>query len=127
MKTIDKIREYYRNPRLEVLDNGTPHGIYATDKYLAVSLDYIHKYVLNEKVTKRFVARTLFKLCKNREITPIPCDHAGNLVFCDYLFQTGRFICKYRVEDNHLSLGFLSGWKGIEKYANWLEHFNSFL
>lgn len=122
MKTVDIIKEYYKTDKLEVLDDGKVYGEHETNHYGAVSLDYIHKYVLKETVTKRFVAKVLFKLCIDKRLRPIPCNHARDLVFINYnYFRKGFYV--YEIENNKITNP-NTYWKQSD---TWMNNFNKHL
>jgi len=104
MKTKEIIKEYFKNAKLEVLDKETTKGVwgaFGNDKvYGAVSLTYIHKYLLKEKVSLKFVAKIIAELCKEKYLLPIPCDFAGDLVFCQYTWSLSKGWMKFLFSDN---------------------------
>lgn len=102
MKTRDKLLIYFKNQKgvLDILDGKTSDDTYnGENHYNAVSVYYLHKYLLKEKVSLKFVAKTLYKLCQEKYILPIPCDFAGNLVFCNYNYSLNKFFVKFKVAD----------------------------
>ena len=127
MTITDKIRKYYarKDCKLKVLDGGETYGEFDGEYfYAAVSLNYIHKYVLKEKHLIGNVAKRIFQLCKEDFLLPIPCNHAGDLVFCKKIYKESR----------HGFLTFKTGKKKIELNYNdsyqdkeWLKNFNQYL
>lgn len=106
MNTKEIIKEYFKNTKLEVLDKETSKGVYGCfgeEKfYGAVSLTYIHKYLLNKKVSLKIVAKTIAELCKDKYLLPIPCCFAGNLVFCQYEYSIDKSWDKFLYKDNKI-------------------------
>lgn len=127
MTTKEKIKQYYKNTQseLKVLDKGIPQQVYSQECYNAVSLSYIHKYVIKEKVTKRFVARKMFELCKENFLLPIPCGHAGDLVFCRFDWAKDKYFTKFDISDKGVVV---LGWLNTYYEDNeWVKTFNKFL
>ena len=119
MRTKNILIDYYKNEKLEVLDKGKIYGEFDTNHYAAVSLNYLHKFLLKEKVSKKFVARKIFELCKEKKLFPIPCSYAGGLVFCNYNFQKDRYFYKFIIGDKKVE---------TNKYdSNYLIEFNKLL
>lgn len=119
----EKIKDYFKNEKLEVLDGGEPDGYYATDHYLAVSIDYIWEYVIKCEIPKEDLADIVFNLCKQKELLPIPCDHAGGLVFCNYEFSVDKYFDKFIVTDTKID----NPYKWISRYDLWSNDFNKLL
>lgn len=126
MTTENKILKYFKDKPLKNLDNGFPELVLPNRGYVAVSLDYIHKYVLKKKVTKKFIAKTLFKLIKNKEILPIPCSYAMNLLFCNYKHYISSIFCKYWINEENTGIQ-ISLWDEKNIYGEKIREFNSML
>lgn len=127
MKTKDELKKYFKNKesKLKVLDGGKVYGRYAKKHYNAVSLTYLHKYVLKERVTKRFVARKMFELCQEKFLLPIPCTHAGDLVFCRYDWSQGKWFDKWTIDGK--GVVDQSSWGYNKNYPQWIANFNKYL
>tara|TARA_R110000822_G_scaffold73853_10_gene177612 strand:+ start:662 stop:1048 length:387 start_codon:yes stop_codon:yes gene_type:complete len=95
MKTIDVLRKYFSKEQLTNFDGGVPYKCFDNDCYGAVGLDYLHKYLLKKRISKKFVAQKMFELCLDNTILPIPCAHAGGLVFCTTSYAQGRWFSKF--------------------------------
>lgn len=122
MKTIDILKNYYKNKELEILDGGKPYNS-NTNTYEAVSLEYLYEYVLKKRITRKFIAKCLLKLCNQKFIRPIPCDYAngGDLVFIKY--QNTYFYSIFRIENNKVhALAERTG-----KILEQINKFNSYL
>lgn len=127
MTTYNKIKEYFKNNKLEVLDKNSKgvYGVFDTNHYGAVSLGYLHKHLLKEKVTIKFVAKTIAKLCEEKYLLPIPCSFAKNLVFCNYEWSETRYFEKFSFNDNKIipcayyDKGFFAD--KINKFNNYLK------
>lgn len=106
MKTKEKIKEYFKNAKLEVLDKETSKGVwgaFGNEKvYGAVSLTYLHKYLLKERVSLKFVAKTIAELCKEQYLLPIPCSFAKDLVFCQYEWSLTKHWMKFHFHNNEV-------------------------
>ncbi|MFW6225488.1 MAG: hypothetical protein ACOC3V_00850 [bacterium] len=119
----EKIKDYFKNEKLEVLDGGNPQGYYDVDHYLAVSIDYIWEYVIKREISKEYLADIIFKLCKEKELLPVPCYHAGSLVFCNYEFSLGRYFDKFKVTNTKID----NPYEWISRYDQWSNDFNKLL
>lgn len=130
MKTKEIIKEYFKDETLKVLDKETTKGVYgAFGKeffYGAVSLNYIHKYVLKSKVSKKFTARTIFTLCKEGLLLPIPCNFASNIVFCRQSFAKEKSFYKFSYNDKKIIIEQeISYTSAMDK--KWINNFNKYL
>lgn len=127
MKTIDIIRNYYKNDDLEVLNYNKDDykNVYIGDSYKAVSLEYIYKYVLKERISMNFIAKQLAKLCKEEFILPIPCDFANNLVFCKYSYSKHRYFDKFKFINNKIEAS--SYYKNNIFYMTKINNFNKLI
>lgn len=129
MKTKDIIKQYFKDSTLEVLDKETSKGVYGAFpgeyKYGAVSLTYIHKYVLKGKVSIKFTAKKIAELLEEKYLLPLPCDFAKDLVFCNYEWSVNKCFVKFSFIDGQV--------KSTLRYMTrpqddqWVNNFNKYL
>lgn len=134
MGTKKKIKEYFKDAKLEVLNKNSKeyigvYGAFPNEHYYgAVSLNYIHKYVLKEKVTKRFVARKIAELMDDKYLLPIPCNFADDIVFCNYEWSIGKPFVKFswNSETKTINIGFYMRMEN-SKFRQYKKEFESYL
>ena len=127
MKTKQIIINYFKDSELKVLDKDSK-GVWGAfpgkQVYGAVSLNYLHKYLLKEKVTIKFVAKTIAELCKEKFLLPLPCNFAGDLVFCNYNWALNKSFCKFSFVDNKVKI---TSYYESSMFKEKINIFNSYL
>ena len=68
---------------LEILDEGSIDAK-ARGGYTGVTLNYVWKHILKEKISKRYTLDLLTDLIRNQDITSIFCGNIRNYVFEKY-------------------------------------------
>lgn len=118
MKTKQILLEYFKNDKLDVLDGGISSGQFNTNHYAAVSLEYLHKHLLKEKVTLKFVAKKVAELLKAGLLVPMPCTPTKSLVFCSKSYSKGRPFHRYAFIKNKVIIELYYNNSSYRKYVD---------
>ena len=122
MKAKDIIKNYYKDYKLEVLDNGKVYQEFDTNHYCAVSLDYISKHLFKDGLTKKYLARIILELCNDEFLLPIPCTYANDLVFVKRDYADTRIFMKYSYSKTEVINTYYSNYdRYVNKFNNHLK------
>lgn len=127
MKTKDKIKEYFKEHRLKVLDqNKEEIKTYLSDNlYEAVTAKYIHKYVLKEKVSFKFTCKKIGELLQENIIGVVPCNYANDIVFCNKKYLNTRAVVKFIFKNGEVDFGFEHYYRNSTFWTEKVNNFNS--
>lgn len=131
MSTESKIKEYFKNGTLEVLDQTSTNKVtfLGGDRYEAVTVRYIHEYVLKKRVTLKYVYKIIAKLLSTNYLGVVPCVYAGDVVICSKSYLDKRSVVKFKFDTESYKVVFGNNpyYESSQTWSSRVATFNNYL